>query len=332
MLRLKNIGIIFSFVTALSCTIVKDSDITSISQLNSLSLKSFEIVQNSQAGNSITLATSKYDSVVNRISAGTGAHISRVKGFALPALGNYKMKLKSGVNAATEIKIAYKDNGMLNACIIYQGDSTIESYLFFYNTSNQLIKVSTVLNPIDSKVPIHKTLDILAFGATGDVYPSTITRSSTYDATLTGTYTVCQNCSGSGSSSQSVNQLSFQQGQSQTYQLNFNSGGGNCSSNGYYPYSCGSINKTNSNGGGGQNGNQNQLSFINNFTFNKTIQTSLASISNTDTYYFHPLLILKDVVPQGDFYFWFYSVDWFQTAGSPFSNSDMVKINFNYGK
>jgi len=331
MLRLKNIGIIFSFVTALSCTIVKDSDITSISQLNSLSLKSFEIVQNSKAGNSTSLAVLKYDSTVNKISKSTGAHVSRVKGFTLPALGNYKMKLKSGVNAATEIKIVYKDNGSLNDCIIYQGNSPVESYLFFYNTNNQLIKVSTVLSPTAGNVPTYETVDLLTFGATGDVYPSTITRSSTYDATLTGTYTVCQNCSGSGSSSQSVNQLTFNQGQSQVYQLSFNSGSGNCSSNGYYPYSCGSINKTNSNGGGGQNGNQNQLSFINNFTFNKTIQTSLTSISNTDTYYFHPLLILKDVVPQGDFYFWFYSVDWFQTAGSPFS-SDMVKINFNYGK
>jgi len=331
MLRFKNQPSFSVLLMVLfSCTIVKDSDITSIAQLNSLSLKSFGIVQNSQTGNSSALVSLKYDSAVNRISAGTGAHISRVKGFSLPALGNYKMKLKSGINTATEIKIAYKDNGMLNACIIYQGDSTVESYLFFYSTSNQLIKVSTTLNPIDGKAPTYKTVDQLTY-AVGDVYPSTITRSSTYDATLSGTYTVCQNCSGSGSSSQSVNQLSFQQGQSQVYQLSFNSGSGNCSSNGYYPYSCGSINKTNSNGGG-QNGNQNQLSFVNNFTFNKTIQTTLTSISNTDTYYFHPILILKDVIPQGDFHFWFYSVDWFQTNGSPFNNSDMVKINFNYGK
>ncbi len=326
MLRSKNqaaFGILL--LVLMSCTIVKDSDITSITQLNSLSLKSFEIDQATQVGSSSTLATLKYDSIVNHTSNGTGAHVSRVKGFALPSLGNYKIKLKSGVNAVTEIKIAYKDNGMLNACIIYQGNSPVESYLFFYNTNNQLIKVSTVLSPTPGNAPTYETVDILTYGAAGDVYPSTITRSSTYDATLAGIFTLEKGQSSSGSASQSINQIRFQQ---QTY--GFSNSGCNNSSD-YYPYSCGGVYKNN-NTGGGSSGGQNQLNFQNNFTFNKTIQTSLTSASNTDTYYFHPIMILKDVVPQGSFYFWFYSVDWFQPTGNSFSNSDVVKINFNYGQ
>jgi hypothetical protein len=324
MLRFKSQAVFGLFLLVLiSCTIIKDSDITSKSELDKLTLKSFEIVQNSQAGNSSLTAALKYDSTVNRISGGTGAHVSRVKGFALPPLGNYKMKLKSGTTSATEIAIGYTDKGRPNAFVIYKGDSAVEIYKFFYNVSGQLIKFVVDIDPVDNLPELLHIKDTIIYTA-GNVYPSSIIRHSPDDA-VAGTFTPCQNC-GSGSSAQGINQISFQ-GQT-TYQLNFNSGG-DCNSNNYYPYPCGGINRTNQNGGG-QNGSQNQLTFVNNFTFEKTIQTFLTSASNVDSYYFHPIMIVKDLIPHGDFYFWFYSVDWFVGSNSPLQNNDQVKLNLNY--
>ena len=326
MLRFKSqAAVAILLLVLISCTIIKDSDLTSKSQLDKLTLKSFEIVQNSQVGNSSALAVLKYDSVVNRISAGTGAHVSKVKGFALPVVGNYKMKLKSGTTAATEIAIGYKDNGKPNAFAIYKGDSAVEIYKFFYNSSDQLIKFVVDIDPVDNLPELLHIKDTIIYPV-GNVYPSSIIRKSS-DPTLVGTFTMqtCNNCS--GSSNQSISPIVF----NQAYQINFNPGG-DCNSNGdSYIYSCGGVTRASTSGGGGsQNGNQNQLSFVNNFTFNKTIQTTLTSASNTDIYYFHPIMIVKDLIPEGSFYFWFYSVDWFQTSGNSSSNSDMVKINLNY--
>src|SRR5258706_2669000 len=329
MLRFKSqaaVGILL--LVLISCTIIKDSDITSRSQLDALTLTSFEIVQNSLAGNSSVLATLLYDSSVNRISSGTGAHVKKVKGFSLPALGKYKMTLKSGTNAQTDIVIGYRDNGTPNAFVIYKGDSVVEMYKFYYNSSNQLVKLVANINPVDDKPMLLHIKDTLIYPTGPSNYPSSIIRNSS-DATLAGTYTVCQSCGSGSSSSQIINMITFDQS-NQVYQINFNSGN-HCDSNNYYPYPCGGVTKSNNTGGGGSNGNQNQLSFQNSFTFDKTIQTFLTSESNTDTYYFHPIMLLKDVVPQGSFYFWFYSVDWFNTTGVISNNSDMVKINFNYG-
>ncbi len=325
MLRLKNLGVLLSILIVISCTIVKDSDITSLDQFNKLFLKSIEIDQNAQAGNSTTLAVLKYDSSVNRISGSTGAHVSRVKAFSLPALGNRKMKLKSGANVATEIDIGYRDNGSLNACFIFQGDSAIESYRFFYNTSNQLIKVVTILDPVDGKARIYQAKDTIIYPPVGvSTYPATINRKSPVDATLNRTFTLsaCTSCSTPDITSINV-QLS-----SSNYQINFNSG--NCHDSGQNIYNCGGVNN-NSFGGNQSNGNA-QLNFQSNVTFNKTLETTITSQNATDTYYFHPIMILKDAVPQGGFYFWFYSIDWFQTTSATNTNDDIVKIKFNYAQ
>ncbi len=232
--------------------------------------------------------------------------------------------MKSGTNAATEIDIGYRDNGSLNALFILQGDSVVERYTFFYNTSNQLVKVITHLDPIDSKSAIYHTRDTIIYPTSvAGTYPSNIIRYSPYDATLAGTFTmsVCSSCT--GSSTGTVNIISFQ-----TYTLSYNQG--DCNSSDYYPYSCGGINRS-TNGGGSNNG-QNQLNFQSNITYNKSLQTSFTSADKADSYYFHPLMILKDVVPQGGFYFWFYSIDWFQTTGGTYTNNDLVKVNLNYGQ
>jgi|GEM_PF-3078969 len=334
MLRFRNHALIGILLLAfISCTIIKDSDITSLAELNALSLKSFEIVQNSQVGNSSSLAILKYDSVVNRISGGTGAHVSRVVGFSLPALGNQKIWLRGASNTSTEVTIGYKDNGMPNAFVVYQGDSVVQAYKFFYNTSNQLIKFVTFIDSVDNKPPLLRIRDSIIYK--GETYPSQIIRKSS-NPSLAGTFKMfgCTGCSGASSSVSGAgfyfNQFGQQLNQ-QTYNLNYYS---NCNNSGdAYPYSCGSVNNTSSiNGGGGPNGSQPNVTFQNNFTFNKTLETILTSGSNTDRYYFHPIMILKDVVPQGSFYFWFYSIDWFKTDATTNNNSDMVKINFNYGQ
>ncbi|MBI1767801.1 MAG: hypothetical protein HY015_04850 [Bacteroidetes bacterium] len=335
MVHLKKFGVLLLLFTVISCTIVKDSDVTSIDQFNKFKLKSFEIDQSTSSGSSSALATLKYDSVQNIISKISGYHITRLVAYSLPPLGTKKMQLRSETNLKTDLLFYYRDDGLPITLFILAGDSLVESYRFYYNSLRQLAKVVTDIDPIDNKPETIHYRDTIIYPSStaAAAYPSSIKRNSPYDASMAGTFTFtpCSTCPSSSTNRLSNISFAYPSNLNQPiFQLYFNTGGCDNSSE-YYPYQCGGVSKNNSTGGGGSS-NSYQLSFRSDITFNKTISTSLTSASVSDAYYFHPLMILKDAIPQGSLYFWFYSIDWFQTTGNSLSNSDVVKINFNYGK
>lgn len=324
MLRIRNFCVAFLLLVVISCSIVNDNDVTSLDQFNKLTLKSFEIKQSLSSGSSSTLGTWKYDSAQNFVSKVSGYHITLLRGFSLPALGTRKVQLRSGVNTKTDIKIYYRDDGLPVTFWIFAGDSLVESYRLFYNSSKLLAKVVTDLDPIDGKPQTIHFKDSVYYPAGGvSAYPTSIVRNSPLAPSLAGTFTFygCSDCGNTPVSS--INS-------SQGYQYNFYTG--DChGNNSAYPYSCGGVNKSSTGNGGGNNGNP-QLKFQSSVTFNRTLQTVFTSAAATDVIYFHPMMMLGDLIPQGGLYFWFYSIDWFKNDGTSFSNNDQVTINYNYGR
>lgn len=312
---------------AFSCSIVKDSDVTSLDQFNKLKLKSFEIIQTTLSGNSSALATLKYDSAVDGISGSTGAHVSRRQAFSFPALGSNKMKLKSGTTAATEIQIAYRDNGTPNIFIIYQGGVEVETYRFFYNANNQLIKLVSLFGPISN--PTSVTKDTLIYAPVGGLLSSLI-RNPKSPSPIP--FTLDFGSSGSFGSWQGVK---------------YNLGTQYCNNSNGNANVCGDFQKQVN---GGQS-NTNPLIFEQNqSTLGKTGQTTITDLRygkgspnscdcsrELDTFYLHPLMILRDVVPQGSTLLWIYAVDWWkpgtaQIQLSNFTKNDVVQLNFNYAQ
>ena len=86
-------------------------------------------------------------------------------------------------------------------------------------------------------------------------------------------------------------------------------------------------------------------------TLGKTSQTTITDLRygrgspnqcdcsrELDSYYLHPLMILRDVVPQGGTLLWVYAVDWWKPGtaqvqlGNNFTKNDVVQLNFNYAQ
>lgn len=307
----------------LSCTIIEDSDITSLAEYNKLSLKSIEINQETLAGNSTKLALLKYDSVQNFVDSNTGARITRLQRFTLPSLGTLKMKLRSGTTTNTEFFIYFKEDGLPYTFGIFAGDSLVEHYSFRYNASNQLNKIRTRLNPIDGRPATLVTTDTLTYSPSPEGKLVSMTRKGVGSFTFQfGTY----------NSEQTLSSMTFL-GQ------NYNIYTGNCS-NGFSSNVCGQLYKPVGNGGYTVH-NEIQL------TLGKTTQTTITDqrLSNSgcdcqrelDTYYLHPLMILRYYFPQGGMLLWIYTVDWWkpgtaQLSAQKLNKNDVVKLNFNYGQ
>lgn len=326
MLRLKNLGVLLSILIVISCTIVKDSDITSLDEFKKLTLKSFEIDQALATGSSSIVATWKYDSTLNIVSKISGYHITLLRGFSLPALGTKKVQFRSGVNTKTELKIYYRDDGLPITFFVLAGDSLVEFYRFYYNAAKQLAKVTTDIDPIDNKPQTLHFKDSIYYPSasttTVSAYPSSITRNSPLDPSQAGTFTFsgCNQCSTSA-----MTQFNSSQG----YMYNFYSGDCHNGNSSVYPYVCGGVYKNSTNGGG--NNGEPQVKFQSSVTFNRTLKTVFTSAKTTDIIYFHPLMLLGDKINQGGLFFWFYSIDWFRNDGTSFANSDQITITYNYG-
>ena len=312
---------------ALSCTIIEDGDITSLAQYSALKLKSIEINQETLAGNSTKLAVLKYDSVVNLVDPTTGARITRKQRFTLPSLGTLKMKLRSGTNTNAEIYMSFKEDGLPYTFIIYVGDSLVEHYSFRYNASNKLNKIRTRLNPIDGRPATLVTTDTLTYSPSPEGKLVSMTRKGV------GSFTFQF---GTSNSEQTLNTMTFL-GQNHSIYQGFCS---NVSSN-----VCGSLQ------GPGCCGDIPTIVNENHSTLGKTTQTVITDLrldgSNNsncvgcprelDTYYLHPLMILRDNFSHGGLLLWIYSVDWWKRGTAQISNqiltrNDVVKLTFNYGQ
>ena len=310
------------FVLTFSCTIIQDSDITAETQLSKLKLRGIEIKQQTSLGNSSTVATLLYDSSVNITDAATGAKLTRKLRFSLPPLGDRKMKLKSGVAVKTELQVYYMDDGQPYTVKIFQGDSTVEQYRFRYDSytsTRKVNKIVTVLDPVDNLPATYTSVDNLTYSGSN---VSSILRNpgSATPTTINISY------EGSGTGFR-VSTFVYQG-------TNYSNSQGNCP-NGASFDSCTGYNTVG-------NGNSSYtISVAQNATTLSQILLEDNKINgggsgrDYDTYFFHPLLFLRNQVGQGNYLLVIYMMDWWK-LGVPISNpnftrNETVSINLKYG-
>lgn len=308
----------------ISCTIIEDTDITSAEQLGELKLQSLEILQETKGGNQKTTLTQKYDSIVDIIDTSTGARITRKVGYDLPSLGNFKMKLRSASSTNTTVTISFKDDTQPYTFRIYQGDSVIELYRFRYDASNRLNMITTLINPIDNKPPLFQTTDLLSYA--GDNVTSLIRTSP--DPTKSATINIQYGGSGNGLSVSSFNYLGVNYGQLQ----------GNCpngsSANDCTGYLVGPIQLQGIYSSYTISTNH-ESDILNQIRLEDSKINGGSGGRDYDTYYFHPLMMIRDQLNQGNFLLVIYALDWLvqgpTLAITNFTQNESVSINFKYG-
>lgn len=339
MLRSSKLSFPLLLIIGISCSIIKDSDIASLDEFNKLKLTSFDIIEND--GNVSTYhAALKYDSVQNftTLSAFGSYHITRLVAYSLPSLGGRKLQVLgnniTGQNYSNTIRVYYRSDGKPYRLEILAGakDSVVAFYRFLYYSSGQLASLTTNINPIDDKPSILHTKDTLFYSSTSTSSSannlSGITRrAGSGPVAFSIQYANCTNCGGSG-----INQFSPTGANGQdSYQIQ---SGSNCNNEGGAAYSCGTLQYNIQN----PNGPYPQVQIQVLQSLGKTSEIDLTDLYNRgDFYYFHPLMILKDVIPQGDAFLWIYACDWwkyYSTNGTNQNNNSNfgATVRLNYGK
>ncbi len=291
----------------ISCTIIEDMDITSKAELDNLKLKYIEIVQETNSGNTTSVAKVTTDSVVN--IAVSGSTINRTLWMDWPALGNSKLKLKSGVTTSFKSYTSYIESGKPWTFYLFDKDSVLsELYRFRYDANGRLNRIITNV-PFVENGPATSN-DTIIYD-TGGKLSSIIRRSS--DLSKTGTFTFEFN-SGSFNTGK-VFKSTFQGRYFQNY-----------SENSYY---------TGVDGQGGGVNNDGNLNLIN------IQKQSLSMIDRNnvdgncqckkwiDTFYFHPLMLVKDQLELGDELLFIYMVDWWQPISTQETTTDQ-KVTFSF--
>ncbi len=316
-------------MAAFSCTIINDKDITSAAQLSKLKWKGLEIMQQTSKGNSTISAKVLYDSTLNIVDLTTGARINRRVRFSLGALGS-KLKLRSGTSAKTEFTLSYKEGNQPYTFVIYQGDSAVEIYRFRYDASNRLNRIVTVLDPVDGLPFILATRDSISYD--NSFKPKDITRKSP-DASKRGIITLTYDSFG-------LTQVAT--GPNPTTSTSYKRQQGNCF-NGASSSQCGGFNKNTGQPGFGPQVNyqfyspNNLLNQVSIEDHRKDSGGGGCSGCSFDyaTFYFHPLMLVKDQLAFGNDLLMVYLIDWWVPgASNPSSNAqtnEFVTFNFLYG-
>lgn len=313
------------FALTCSCSIIQEGDITSPDQLSDLKLTSFEIIQSTSNGSSTATAKLDYDSVQNFIDPNTGTKITRKVEYTLAALGNLKMKFRSGATTGTRIYVYYTDTKKVYTLGVIQQDSVVELYRFRYSSSGQLNKIVTFIDPINKPLTVA-TNDTLIYA--GNTIKKLTRRYSGSSTSIDITY----NTSGSNAQDTYVSILS-------------NGYNNNCSNNNSSGGDCSNYSNTQGQNTGGV-GPEITISAAE--LLDKLSQLNLqdrrvgfTNQSNTfhrelDTFYFHPTMLLRNQLSQGNHLLVIYMMDWWSlgamTATSNFSRDDYVTLNYGYGR
>lgn len=308
--------ILFAFI--FSCTIIEDSDITSQEELDNLKLESIEIEQQTNGGTSTSTAKVTSDVAIN-ISV-PGGVIKRQVFMDWPALGtNSKLKLKSGITTAFKSYYSLLESRKPWTFYLFSADSTIlELYSFRYNSSGQLASVITRA-PYVAGAPATSR-DTLIYKTDGQLL--SITRNYPANGT-TATFTNVN--SHTSSNSYFLNEYEFQ---GIKYQKRCQGGNGcpNWGGN-YHALSNGSP-------VGVMNLTTFQREYLNLEDVNSITQTCQNNSPCSfwiDTFYLHPLLILKDQFDHGNDLLLIYMIDWWKhTTTQPSTNNEKVTFTFKY--
>jgi hypothetical protein len=325
-------GTYFSWLLALcfSCNIIADSDIETQAELQNLKLSSIDIVQSSSP-NSKSILSLTYDSTVNRIvDSARNLRITRKVGFSAAMSEQVLFKFHSGVKNNVRIVATYLSVEKPYNFFVISGDSLTEVYRFRYDDSGRLNKIVTILDPIDGAPALAATNDTLIYDDSGSI--SNIERRSSDPEKELSMQQFLYGVWGNNTQTLSgfqVYQNSNQIGSASQYQGNCpdNSDQRTCTSFGFNYFN-------------GQNNNSNPSVTINSQeVFNKVNQLKFISqcCRDEDTFYFHPLMLLKNEIKKGDILFYVYMMDWWapgsnnSTGGGENKGNRSLSLNFNYG-
>lgn len=319
---------LLSFVLAafiFSCTIIEDSDITSQEELDDLQYVSIEIKQETASGTSTATARVTSENEINvTVAAGK---LTRTVYTDWPALGpNSKLKLKGGTTAAVRSYASFLESGKPWTFYFFSSgtDSTIlELYSFRYNSSGRLSNIISRV-PYVAGGPATSN-DTLIYDSDGRL--SGLTRK--FPATGTSIAFSGFSYQSSGNS-YSLNQFVFQ---AMNYQRPCNGQGCGPNWGGNYHVAPG----TSSNSSNFPTGVMNIQSFQRENLSLQDVNT-IQNCNNSsncgawiDTYFLHPLMILKDNFNAGDDLLFLYMVDWWKPSTPQASTSnEKVSMSFYY--
>lgn len=298
-----------AFLMIFSCTIIKDEDITDPSQTSKLKLKSIEIKQSLNSGDQTSLAT---------VTVNSSGQIEKIN---WPALGNKKLKFRSGFTGAVTSTLTYA-GGKLTT---FDNQSGLEKYVFEYNGAGNLVKLTSTGTFANN---IIKTVDTLYYNA-----QNKITRLDRSLFTNTGVKTQV-----------SINPITYLGDGTLDA---FNYGGKPIKQNpgtGYCPNNKSTTNCTRYEISATPNTNVLVRRSLTGTLVEKIEFSDLRfggdNNSNCngcdramDDYYLHPIVFLKTYFNNGDDLFAIYMIDWWlpATEKENLKENDIVDFNFNYG-
>jgi hypothetical protein len=314
------------FFIILSCSIVTDEDIDTRAELSALKLHDIDIVQTNHLGTKTITAELLYDSVIN-FTDSLGNVATRQVIYSIPTLPTESiLKFRSGVATKLTYRQRYLSNGKPYDSRLFLDNTLVEFYRFFYDDAGRPNKIVTYIYAADGETLIAQSKDVIGYenslihevtrfsnGNEIGVFGNFNTGSWGKSVFLTGfTFTPAA----PGSQPVTIN--------------NANLGGNNCTGE-----FCTTFTRQNINNGG----NASLEIRLENLIENKilTLQISRPDKEggrDQDTYYFHPMMLLRSQMPEGGYLLPLYLYDWFspgpQNSAGNNHNNDAVTFNFRY--
>lgn len=321
--------IFFSFLLFAACDIIQDTDLLTQEELENLNLRTIGIEQDLRNGFSKASFELLYDSTISVIDNNTGTLLTRLVSYKIPALGQ-KLKYRSGASSNLKCYIYYTSSGQPYTFGILQADTVVERYRFRYDANGRLNNIRCFAYTKNEAVPIWHRYDSIVYNGSEI---STIYRGSATEPEAAGIFTI--EYTGSGAF-RNVGRVAFGN-------MVVSNQGGNCPNNSGnncrgYVYQ---INTPNSG-----TFNVSSLTFLRGFSFEKLsfVQFADTKINNFggvnccydyDTYYFHPMMLLREEFQIGDDLFPVYLIDWWipgQQIGNnaSYQSNEAVTLTFNY--
>jgi hypothetical protein len=321
-------GALLIFFIILSCSIVTDEDIDTKDELSGLKLTDIDIVQTNYLGTKTTTAKLLYDSAIH-FTDSLGNVATRQVIYSLPVLpAESILKFRCGVTTSgLTYRQRYLSNGKPYDSRLFLGNTLVEFYRFFYDDSGKPNKIVTFIYAADGETLIAQSKDIIAYN---NSQINEVTRFSNGEE-----IGVFENFNlGSWDKSVFLTGFTFTPDSSSPPVTinNPNSGSGENNCGGEF---CSIFTKQNFNNGG----NSSLQIRLENLIENKIFQLQISRPStegsrDQDTYYFHPMMLLRSQLREGGFLLPLYLYDWFspgaQTSSSNNHYNDAVTFNFWY--
>ena len=312
-----------------SCTIIEDSDITSQEELDNLKFTAIEITQEANLGRSTIVAKVTKNTAVNIsfVAGNLPQKVTRQLWMDWPALGTgSKLKLKSGFTGSFKSYASFLESGKPWTFYLFNSDSVIfELYSFRYDAAGKLNKIITrapavVGTPVSVLAMPATSNDTLIYGNPNNTFEVTSIIRRSQDASKAGTISVTAgsflnphafNFKGRKYEKPDLNGTSF-------YSFGTTAGlnDGLVELAGYAKESLRLIDHNNN-------------------------PSSCQCSKWIDTFYFHPLMLLKEQLPQaqfenekklGDALLYIYMIDWWQPISTQeSSNNETVTFTYKYG-